>query len=160
SRLSFFLWSSIPDDELLDAAVQGKLSDRAVLERQVRRMLADPRGTALVENFASQWLQLRHLRNATPDATAFPQFDENLREARQKETQLFVESQRREDHAVVDLLKADYTFVNERLAQHYGLSNIYGNHFRRVTFSDDRRAGLLSQGSILTLTSYPNRTSP
>jgi mono/diheme cytochrome c family protein len=160
SRLSFFLWSSIPDEELLDAAVQGKLSDPVVLERQIRRMLADPRVTALVGNFAAQWLQLRHLRNATPDATVFPEFDENLREAMQKETQLFLESQLREDRSIVDLVRADYTFVNERLAQHYGVPNIYGNHFRRVTFRDGRRAGLLSQGSILTLTSYPNRTSP
>jgi hypothetical protein len=160
SRLSFFLWSSIPDEELLDAAVKGKLSDPAVLERHVRRMLADPRSDALVSNFAAQWLQLGHLRNATPDATVFPEFDENLREAMQKETQLFLESQLREDRSILDLLRADYTFVNERLAQHYGLPNIYGNHFRRVKFPNGDRAGLLSQGSILTLTSYPNRTSP
>ena len=160
SRLSFFLWSSIPDEELLDVAAQDRLSDPAVLERQVRRMLADPRSTALVSNFAAQWLQLRQLRNASPDATVFPEFDENLRRAMQRETTLFLESHLREDRSIADLLQADHTFVNERLARHYGIPNVYGDHFRRVPVSDENRAGLLGQGSILTLTSYPNRTSP
>jgi len=160
SRLSFFLWSSIPDDELLDVAARGRLRDPAVLEHQVRRMLADRRSTALVTNFAAQWLHLRNMRAVAPDLTAFPRFDDNLREAFQRETELFVESQLGEDRSVVDLLSANYTFVNERLAQHYGIPTIYGSHFRRVTFSDDRRTGLLGQGSILTVTSYANRTSP
>ena len=160
SRLSFFLWSSIPDDELLDLAAENRLGDAETLERQVRRMLADPRSAALVSNFAAQWLQLRQLRNASPDATVFPEFDENLRRAMQRETTLFLESQLREDRNVVDLLRADYTFVNERLARHYGIPDIRGNHFRRVPVADGNRPGLLGQGSILTLTSYPNRTSP
>ena len=160
SRLSFFLWSSMPDDELLDAAESGRLGEPAVLERQVRRMLADPRSAALVSNFAAQWLQLRRLRNASPDPTIFPEFDENLRRAMQRETVLFLENQLREDRSVVDLLRADHTFVNERLARHYGMPGVYGSHFRRVAVDDDGRAGLLGQGSILTLTSYPNRTSP
>jgi hypothetical protein len=160
SRLSFFLWSSIPDDELLEVASKGRLSDRTVLSRQVRRMLVDSRSTALVSNFAAQWLQLRQLRNATPDGTIFPEFDENLREAMQRETELFLESQLREDRSLVDLLRANYTFVNERLAHHYEIPDIHGRHFRRVTIEDADRIGLLGQGSILTLTSYPNRTSP
>ena len=161
SRLSFFLWGSIPDDELLDVAVQGQLKDPAVLEQQVRRMLAQPRAReVLAESFAGQWLGLRRLRNASPDPSVFPEFDENLRVAMQRETQLFLETQLREDRPLVELVTADYGFVNERLAQHYGIPNIYGNHFRRVTWPDDRRAGLLGQASILTLTSYANRTSP
>ena len=160
SRLSFFLWSSIPDDELLDLASQGTLGDQSVLDNQIRRMLADPRSTALVDNFVAQWLQLRRLRNASPDPTVFPEFDENLREAMQRETELFLESQLREDRSVLDLLQADYSFINERLARHYGLPNVYGNHFRRVTLTDENRRGLLGQASVLTLTSYPNRTSP
>ena len=160
SRLSFFLWSSIPDEELLDLAAENRLGDPAVLEQQVRRMLADARSAALVSNFAAQWLQLRQLRNASPDPTVFPEFDENLRRAMQRETTLFIENQLREDRSVVDLLRADHTFVNERLARHYGIPNVYGNHFRRVQVADDYRAGLLGQGSVLTLTSYPNRTSP
>jgi hypothetical protein len=160
SRLSFFLWSSIPDDELLDLAVRGRLSDPAVLEQQVGRMLADRRSEALVHNFAGQWLWQRNLRTAAPNATVFPDFDDNLREAFQRETERFLDSQVREDRSVLDLLRANYTFVNERLAQHYGIPNVYGNHFRRVTYSDDRRAGLLGHGSILTVTSHPNRTSP
>ena len=160
SRLSFFLWSSIPDDDLVDIAVRGDLSDPAVLERQARRMLDDPRANALVENFAGQWLYLRNLRTVAPDTTQFPDFDDNLREALRRETELFVESQIREDRSVHDLLRGNYTFVNERLARHYGIPNVYGNHFRRVTFNDDRRGGLLGQGSILTVTSYPHRTSP
>ena len=161
SRLSFFLWSSIPDDELLGAAARDELSDSAVLERQVRRMLADGRSKALVDNFVGQWLLLRNLQSAAPDPNAFPDFDENLRAAFLRETQLFVDSIFREDRSVVDLLSADYTFVNERLAAHYGIPNVYGSRFRRVTFGDDDpRGGLLGQGSFLTVTSYPNRTSP
>ncbi|MCY4030352.1 MAG: DUF1592 domain-containing protein [Acidobacteria bacterium] len=161
SRLSFFLWGSVPDDELLDLAVQGRLTEPAVLERQVRRMLDQPRARRmLVESFAGQWLGLRRLRNASPDPTAFPEFDENLRAAMQRETQLFLEAQFRDDRPVSDLLTADYTFVNDRLAQHYGIPGIHGTHFRRVDLPDDRRAGLLGQASILTLTSYANRTSP
>ena len=161
SRLSFFLWSSIPDDELLGTAARHELNDPAVLEQQVRRMLADNRSSALVDNFVGQWLRLRNLGSATPDPNAFPDFDENLREAFLRETTLFVESIFREDRSVVDLLSANYTFANERLAQHYGIQNVYGSHFRRVTFRDDEpRGGLLGQGSFLTVTSYPNRTSP
>ena len=160
SRLSFFLWSSIPDDELLAAAERGKLKDAAVLEQQVRRMLADRRSKALVENFAGQWLVLKNIRNVSPDADLFPDFDENLRDAFLQETALFFESQLREDRSVVDLLSADYTFVNERLARHYGIPNVYGDRFRRVALTDGRRGGLLGQGSLLTVTSYPNRTSP
>ena len=160
SRLSFFLWSSIPDDELVDLAARGELRDAGVLERQVRRMLDDPRGQALVENFAGQWLYLRNLRSVAPDATRFPGFDDNLRQALRQETELFVGSQIREDRGVHDLLRADYTFLNERLARHYGIPDVYGNHLRRVSYRDDRRAGLLGHGSLLTVTSYPHRTSP
>jgi hypothetical protein len=160
SRLSFFLWSSIPDDELLDLAAHGKLSGAAVLEQQVRRMLRDPRATALVTNFAGQWLYLRNMASLSPDPALFPEFDRNLRDAIQRETELFLESQLREDKTVVELLTADYTFVNERLARFYGIPNIYGNHFRRVSLPGDSRAGLLGQASILMVTSYPNRTSP
>jgi mono/diheme cytochrome c family protein len=160
SRLSFFLWSSIPDDELLDGATRGKLKDPAELEKQVRRMLADRRSQALVANFAGQWLQLRDLRSFVPDTDLFPDFDDNLRDAFQQETELFIESQIRENHGLVDLLSADYTFLNERLARHYNVPNVYGERFRRVTLADDRRGGLLGQASLLTVTSYPNRTSP
>ena len=160
SRLSFFLWSSIPDDELVDLAARGALGDAAVRDAQVRRMLDDPRSRALVENFAGQWLYLRNLRTVAPDATRFPEFDDNLRLALRRETELFIESQVREDGTVPDLLRADYTFVNERLARHYGIPNVYGSHFRRIAYPDERRAGLLGQGSILTVTSYPHRTSP
>ena len=160
SRLSFFLWSSIPDDELIGVAVREELSEPAVLEAQVRRMLDDPKSQALVENFTGQWLYLRNLRIVAPDATQFPEFDDNLREALRRETELFVESQLREDRSVRDLLGANYTFLNERLARHYGIPSVYGSHFRRVTYSDDRRAGLLGHGSILTVTSPPHRTSP
>ena len=162
SRLSFFLWSSIPDDELLGAAARDELSDPAVLERQVRRMLADSRSKALVDNFVGQWLLLRNLQSAAPDQAVFPDFDENLREAFQRETRLFIESTLLwEDRSVVDLLSANFTFLNERLARHYGIPNVYGSQFRRVTFGDDDpRGGLLGQGSFLTVTSYPNRTSP
>ena len=160
SRLSFFLWSSIPDDELLDVAERGQLKSPSVLEHQVRRMLADTRSTALVSNFAGQWLYLRNLRTDAPDPDAFPEFDDNLRDAFRLETDLFIESQLREDRSVVELLTANYSFLNERLARHYGVPDVYGSHFRRVTFSDDTRGGLLGQGSILTVTSYPTRTSP
>ena len=160
SRLSFFFWSSLPDDDLIDVAARGDLSDAAVLEQQVRRMMDDPRSGALVENFAGQWLYLRNLRTAAPDPLLFPDFDDNLRDALRRETELFVESQIREDRSVHDLLRADYTFINERLAHHYGIDKVYGSHYRRMTYGDDRRAGLLGQGSILTVTSYPNRTSP
>ena len=160
SRLSFFLWSSIPDEELLTLAEQGKLKDGAVLDAQIKRMLADPKSQALVKNFAGQWLYLRNLQSARPDNKTFPDFDDNLRQAFRTETEMLFGSVIREDHNVVDLLTADYTFVNERLAQHYGMPNIYGNHFRRVTVKDPARRGLLGQGSILTVTSYPNRTSP
>ena len=160
SRLSFFLWSSIPDDELLDLASARRLRTPAVLERQVRRMLADPKADALVANFAGQWLQLRNLRSAFPDSRDYPNFDAQLRQAFQRETELFVESVVRENRSVLDLLTADYTFVNGRLARHYGIPNIQGNQFRRVVVTDDARRGLLGQGSILTVTSHANRTSP
>jgi hypothetical protein len=160
SRLSFFLWASMPDDELLDAAARGRLKEPAILEKEVRRMLADRRATTLVSNFAAQWLHLRNVQAVTPDVNAFPGFDDNLRRAFLRETELFLESQLRDDRSVADLLSADYTFVNERLARHYGLPGIYGSHFRRVTYPDGRRAGLLGHGSILTVTSYATRTSP
>ncbi len=160
SRLSFFLWSSIPDDQLLDRAEDGTLGDPAVLERQVRRMLADPRAKALVENFAGQWLHLRNMASVYPDPLEFPEFDENLREAYQAETELFIEQQLRDDASMLDLLRADYTFVNERLAQHYGIPNVYGNRYRKVSLPRGEHAGLLSHGSLMTVTSYPNRTSP
>ena len=160
SRLSFFLWSSIPDEQLLDAAARGDLRKPAVLERQVRRMLADARAQALVDGFAVQWLALRTLSNVVPTPELFPEWDDNLREAFQRETELFVASQIREDRSLLDLVRADYTFANERLARHYGIPNVYGDRFRRVTFPDGLRGGLLGHGSILTVTSYPTRTSP
>ena len=160
SRLSFFLWSSIPDDTLLDLAERGRLSQPAVLEQQLRRMLADPKGRALTENFASQWLMLRNLKNHVPVPGDFPNFDNELRQAFRKETELFFANIVREDRSILDLLNADYTFVNERLARHYGIPSVYGSHFRRVTLRREERRGLLGQGSILTVTSYPNRTSP
>jgi hypothetical protein len=159
SRLSFFLWSSIPDDELLEVAARGRLKG-AVLDEQVRRLLKDPRSVSLVTNFAGQWLQVRNIRHALPDPIQYPEFDENLRQAFQRETDLFLESQIRADRSVVELLTADYTFVNERLAQHYGIPNVYGNHFRRVALQDVNRRGLLGQGTVLTITSYANRTAP
>ncbi|PYR42045.1 MAG: hypothetical protein DMF93_06915 [Acidobacteria bacterium] len=158
SRLSFFLWSTIPDAELLAAAERNALHDPAVLEREVRRMLDDPRADALVSNFAGQWLQLRNVGTAKPDPVIFP-FDEALRDAFFTETRLFVSSIFREDRGLLDLLSADYTFVNQRLAGHYGIPRVYGSQFRRVTVSDVNRRGLLGQGSVLTVTSYPNRTS-
>jgi hypothetical protein len=160
SRLSFFLWSSIPDEELLKLAIDGKLHQPAVLERQTRRMLADPKARALVTNFANQWLFLRELKNANPDVTIFPDFDDNLRQAFQRETEMLFESVIREDRSVIDLLDSDYTFVNERLAKHYGIPNIYGPDFRRVPVPGDARRGLLGHGSLQLVTSNPNRTSP
>jgi uncharacterized protein DUF1592/uncharacterized protein DUF1588/uncharacterized protein DUF1587/uncharacterized protein DUF1585/uncharacterized protein DUF1595 len=160
SRLSFFLWSSIPDEELLKLAIDGKLRQPAVLERQTRRMLADPKARALVANFANQWLFLRELKNANPDVTVFPDFDDNLRQAFQRETEMLFESVLREDRSVLDLLDSDYTFVNERLAKHYGIPNIYGPDFRRVPVPSDARRGLLGHGSLQLVTSNPNRTSP
>jgi hypothetical protein len=160
SRLSFFIWSSIPDDQLLNLAVQGKLQNPAVLEQQVKRMLVDHRARALGSNFAGQWLYLRNLKSLRPDEDFFPDFDDNLRQALQRETELLFESIVLEDRSVLDLLSADYTFVNERLARHYGIENVYGDQFRRVTVSDDFRKGLLGHGSILALNSYANRTSP
>ena len=163
SRLSYFLWSSGPDAILLDLAEQGRLNDPEVLARQARRMLADPKAIAFVRNFAGQWLYLRNLRGVVPDAKIFPEFDENLRDAFLQETELFVESLVREDRSVLDLLGADYTFVNERLARHYGIPGIYGSHFRRVALDPElaeRRGGIFGHGSLLTVTSYPNRTSP
>jgi len=160
SRLSFFLWSSIPDEELLNLSSQGRLKEPVVLERQVRRMLADPRSKALVDNFAGQWLYLRNLKTINPDFETFPDFDDNLRQAMKRETELFIDSIMREDKSVMDLLNANYTFLNERLARHYGIPGIYGTDFRRVTLKEDARRGLLGQASILTVTSYPTRTSP
>jgi hypothetical protein len=160
SRLSFFLWSSIPDEELLKLAIDGTLHQPAVLERQTRRMLADPKARALVTNFANQWLFLRELKNANPDVTVFPDFDDNLRQSFQRETEMLFESVLREDRSVVDLLDSNYTFVNERLARHYGIPNIYGPDFRRVPVPSDARRGLLGHGSLQLVTSNPNRTSP
>jgi len=160
SRLSFFLWSTGPDDQLLNLATLGKLKDPAVLDGQVKRMLADPKARALVDNFADQWLYLRNLKNINPDFETFPDFDDNLRQSMRRETELFFGNIIREDHSILDLLNADYTFINERLAHHYGIPNIYGTDFRRVTLTDDRRRGLLGQASILTITSYATRTSP
>ena len=161
SRLSFFLWSSIPDEELLGIAQRGELHRPKVLESQVRRMLADRRSSSLVENFAAQWLHLRNLESFTPDLRLFPDFDDNLREAFRRETELHFEALLREDRTVLDLIKTDHTFLNERLAKHYGIPNVYGSRFRRVALdSESRRGGLLRQGSILTVTSYATRTSP
>jgi len=160
SRLSFFIWSSIPDETLIDLAARNKLSEPATLTQQVRRMLADPKSKAIVDNFGGQWLYLRNLRTAAPNADLFPRFDDNLREGLLQETSLFLESQIEEDRPLLELLTANYTYLNERLARHYGIPDVYGSHFRRVTYPDDRRAGLLGQGSVLTVTSYPNRTSP
>ena len=162
SRLSFFLWSSIPDGELLDLAARGELRRPRVLDQQVARMLADPRARALVDNFGGQWLYLRNMELVSPDPYAFPDFDGNLRVAMTREMELFLESQIREDHSVLELMTSDQTFVNQRLAEHYGIPNILGNHFRRITLSGelDRRRGLLGKGSLLTVTSYAHRTSP
>ncbi len=161
SRLSFFLWSSIPDDELLDLAEAGRLGDAAVLEAQVRRMLGDPRAATLTTNFADQWLYLRNLDTAAPNLRRFPDFDDNLRSAFRQETQMLFASIVGEDRNVLELLRADYTFLNERLARHYGIPNVYGTQFRRVALpADSVRGGVLGHGSILTVTSYATRTSP
>jgi hypothetical protein len=160
SRLSFFLWSSIPDEELLQVASEGKLRSATVLEQQVRRMLADSRSKRLVSNFAGQWLYLRNLSNHQPNSMEFPDFDDNLRQAFRRETEMFFESIIRDDRNVLDLLTADYTFVDERLAKHYGIPNVYGSQFRRVSVTDEARKGLLGKGAILTVTSYATRTSP
>ncbi len=162
SRLSFFLWSSIPDDELIDLAAQGRLHQPAVLEQQVRRMLADPKSSALIDNFTGQWLNVRGLKTVEPVVNIFPDFDDNLRSAFQREAELFFDAIVHEDHSALDLLTADYTFVNERLARHYGIPNIYGSQFRRVTLPPelDVRRGLLGKGALLTVTSNAARTSP
>jgi mono/diheme cytochrome c family protein len=161
SRLSFFIWSSIPDEALLDAAAAGRLKDPKVLEQQVRRMLADSRSESLVTNFAAQWLYLRDIVAKQPDEILFADFDETLRRAMQRETELFISSVFRENRSVLDLLSANYTFLNERLARHYGVPNVKGSYFRRVTFPEGSvRGGLLGQGSVLTITSYSTRTSP
>jgi|TARA_B100002003_G_scaffold249422_1_gene285714 mono/diheme cytochrome c family protein len=160
SRLSFFVWSSIPDDELLEVAIRGELQNPSVLEAQTRRLLDDPRAKALVTNFAGQWLSLRNAAAVQPDEDQFPDFGEDLRQGFRRETELLFESILRENRSVVELLSADYTFINERLARHYGIPNVRGSHFRRVSLDDPARAGLLGHGSILTVTSHANRTSP
>ncbi|MEE2637003.1 MAG: DUF1592 domain-containing protein, partial [Acidobacteriota bacterium] len=160
SRLSFFLWSSIPDEELLDTAIRGELTDPAVLRTQTRRMLADPKADALVTNFAGQWLGLRNAAAVQPDEDLFPDFGEDLRQGFRRETELLFSTILREDRSVVELLSANYTFLNERLARHYGIPNVRGSRFRRVTVNDPARGGLLGHGSILTVTSHANRTSP
>ena len=159
SRLAFFLWRSIPDDELLDAAVRGRLRDPVVLERQTRRMLADRRAARWMRDFLGQWLQVRNLQTMVPDPLRFPGYDSTLRDALIKETELFFESQVREDRSVLDLLRADYTFLNARLAEHYGIEGVHGSHFRRMAVADPARGGLLGHGSVLTATSYADRTS-
>ena len=160
SRLSFFLWSSIPDDALLDLAARGRLKDPATLEAQVRRMLRDPKSRALIDNFAGQWLQLRNVRNIFPNSDLFPDFDENLRRSMRQETELLFENVLRQDRSVLELLTADYTFLNDRLAQHYGIPGIHGSHFRSVPVTQDFRRGLLGHASILSITSKAERTSP
>ena len=162
ARLSFFLWSSIPDDELLDLADRGALREPGVLEAQVERMLADPRAASLVDNFGGQWLYLRNMALVAPDPYAFADFDANLREAMAREMELFLDRQIRRDHGVLELLTSDETFVNQRLAEHYGIPGVYGNHFRPVALAGDLspRRGLLGKGSLLTVTSYAHRTSP
>jgi mono/diheme cytochrome c family protein len=161
SRLSFFLWSSVPDDELLEAAVRGRLSQPGELEKQARRMLADRRSFNLAANFAGQWLRLRNVEAVTPNAALYRDFDDNLRQAFRQETELFFDSVLRENRSVLDLIRADYTFLNERLAKHYGIPNVYGSRFRRVTLApESHRGGLLRQGSLLSVTSYATRTSP
>jgi hypothetical protein len=160
SRLSFFLWSTVPDDELLQVAGKNQLHTPAVLEQQVRRMLADPKAEALTTNFAAQWLYLRNLKNMQPLSEEFPDFDDNLRQAFEREALLFFQSIVKEDRNVLDLMTADYTFLNERLARHYRIPNIYGSQFRRVTLTDDTRKGLLGKGAVLMVTSHTDRTSP
>ena len=160
SRLSFFLWSSIPDQELLDAAAGSRLRQPTELDRQVKRMLADPRAEAVVKNFGGQWLHLRNLSAFVPTRDDFPEFDDSLRQAMRTETEMLLDNLRLENRSILDLLRADYTFVNERLARHYGMRGVYGSHFRRVPVTDPARYGLLGHASILAVTSYPNRTSP
>ena len=160
SRLSFFLWSSIPDDELLRLATEGKLHTPAVLDQQMRRLLKDPKAAALTDNFAGQWLYLRNLRTMIPNSVEFPDFDDNLRQSFQRQTELFFASIIHEDRNVLDLMTADYTFVNQRLAKHYGIPNIYGSNFRRVAVTEEARKGILGQGSVLMVTSHTDRTSP
>ena len=160
SRLSFFLWSSLPDDELLRVAEQGRLRTPAALRQQVRRMLADPKSEAMVTNFAGQWLYLRNLKNMVPLSTEFVDFDDNLRRAFAREAELFFASVMRENRSVLDLMTADYTFVNERLAKHYRIPEVYGSHFRRITLADDARRGILGKGAVLMVTSHTDRTSP
>ncbi len=160
SRLSFFLWSTPPDDLLLDLAEKGRLHLPQVLEQQVRRMMSDPKAQALVDNFAGQWLYLRNLRRMVPNSMDFPDFDDNLRHALERETEMFFSSVVREDRNVLDLMTAKYTFVNERLAKHYGIPNVYGSNFRRVELADEARWGLLGKGSVLMVSSHTDRTSP
>jgi hypothetical protein len=166
TRLSFFLWSSIPDDELLSLAEKGRLHDEKVLQQQILRMLADPKSRTLSSHFADQWLHLRNLESTTPDLRIYPDFDDNLREAFRRETELLFDGVVRDDRSVLDLLKSEFTFLNERLAKHYGIPHVYGSHFRRIELETDsrnagsQRGGLLRQGSILTVTSYATRTSP
>ena len=160
SRMSFFLWSSPPDDELLNLAERGALREPGMLEQQVQRMMADPRADAFIKNFVGQWLYLRNLDDFYPDPAAFPEFDENLRTALQRETELFIDDQIRSDASLLDLLSADYTFVNERLARHYGIPGVYGSRYRKVTVDGNQRGGLLGHGGLMMVTSYPNRTSP
>jgi hypothetical protein len=160
SRMSFFLWSSPPDDELLNQAERGALREPGMLEQQVQRMMADPRADAFIKNFVGQWLYLRNLEDFYPDPAAFPEFDENLRTALQRETELFIDDQIRSNASLLDLLSADYTFVNERLARHYGIPGVYGSRYRKVTVDGNQRGGLLGHGGLMMVTSYPNRTSP
>jgi uncharacterized protein DUF1592/uncharacterized protein DUF1588/uncharacterized protein DUF1587/uncharacterized protein DUF1585/uncharacterized protein DUF1595 len=160
SRLSYFLWGSMPDDELFDLAGRGELAKGPVISAQARRMLADPKSSALVDDFAGQWLQLRNLRTATPDRKLFPSFDEDLRAAMRKETELFFQTVMREDRSVLEFLDSDWTFLNERLARHYGIAGVAGKEFRRVALADSPRGGVLTQASVLTVTSNPTRTSP
>jgi hypothetical protein len=160
SRLSFFLWNSIPDETLLTLAEQNKLHEPAVLARQTTRMLRDPKASALVIGFANQWLGVRKAQSFLPDANIFPEFDENLRGALQRETNLFLQSQVDADSGVLDLVTADYSFINERVAQHYGIRGVSGDRFRRYAFTDGIRGGILGQGTVLMATSYPDRTAP
>ena len=160
SRMSFFLWSSPPDDELLNQAERGALREPGMLEQQVQRMMADPRADAFIKNFVGQWLYLRNLEDFYPDPAAFPEFDENLRTALQRETELFIDDQIRSNASLLDLLSADYTFVNERLARHYDIPGVYGSRYRKVTVDGNQRGGLLGHGGLMMVTSYPNRTSP
>jgi hypothetical protein len=160
SRLSFFLWGTIPDNELIETARRGVLSRREIFDREVRRMLADPRSNALGSRFAAQWLRLQDLEKVEPDALSFPYFDESLAEAMTHETKLLFQHLVREDRPALELLTADYTFINERLARHYGISGVSGPDFRKIAYPNDTRRGLLGHGSVLTLTSHGNRTSP